>query len=85
MDEENKNKIVRLVQKEKTTTKKSSGPSKEDLLNKAKDYDSLIIIGWKGEFFTASWINNLTPEEVYMHLDIAKERVLRSLYPFEGA
>lgn len=75
-------KIVRLVNKEKPPAEEP-GATPNDLLKEATDnYDDLILVGWKGDHFKISWSVNLSPEEVYLQLELAKSRLMDKLYQF---
>jgi len=74
--------IIKLVTKEKPP-EETLEVHPDDLLKEALgNYDSLILIGWKDDSFKVSWSTDITPEEVYLQLDLAKDRLLKKMYEF---
>lgn len=81
MDGEDK-KIIKLVNKEKPPAEEP-GATPNDLLQEAMDgFDDIILVGWKGDHFKISWSMDLSPEEVYLQLELAKSRLMDKLYQF---
>jgi hypothetical protein len=82
MDDDKIKNIVKLVSKEKPP-EETQGVSPNYLLKEGIDnYDNLIMIGWKGDSFKISWSKELSIEEVYIHLDLAKNRLMANMYEF---
>lgn len=74
--------IIKLVTKEKPP-EETPGVTPDDLLKEGiGNYDSLILIGWKEDSFKISWSEELSPDEVYLHFDLAKDRLLKKIYEF---
>ncbi len=81
MSDEDK-KIIKLVTKDKPP-EEDPGVTPNQMLEEAKDkYDNLILIGWEGDHFKLSWSEDFSPEEVYVLLEIAKDRLMNRLYSF---
>jgi len=75
-------KIFKLVQKEKPP-EETPGVTPDDLLKEGiGNYESLILVGWSGDHFKVSWNLGLTPDEVYVLLDLAKSRLMANMYEF---
>jgi len=80
MDEEKK--IFKLVSKDKPP-EENPGVTVNQMLEQAKDkYDNIILVGWEGDHFKISWSEDFTPDEVYVLLELAKERLLNKMYSF---
>jgi hypothetical protein len=74
--------IIKLVNKEKPP-EETPGVTPNDLLKESLDqYESLILVGWKEDSFKVSWSEDLAPEEVYLQLDLAKDRLLKKMFEF---
>lgn len=83
MDEDkNKKNVLKLITKEKPP-EETPEVTPDDLLKEGVgSYESLIMIGWKEDRFRVSWSTDLTIDEVYLQLDLAKDRLLKSMYEF---
>lgn len=82
MDNDTSKNVIKLVTKDKPP-EETPGVTPNDLLKEAIDhYDSLIIIGWHQDSFKVSWSTELEPEEVYLQLDLAKDRLLKKMFEF---
>jgi hypothetical protein len=84
MDDDDK-KVLKLVQKskEKPPEDNTPGVTPDDLLKEGiGNYESLILVGWSGDHFKVSWNLGLTPDEVYVLLDLAKSRLMANMYEF---
>jgi hypothetical protein len=83
MDDEDK-KVLKLVQKSKEKPpEETPGVTPDDLLKEGiGNYESLILVGWSGDHFKVSWNLGLTPDEVYVLLDLAKSRLMANMYEF---
>lgn len=82
MKDEDKKNVIKLVTKDKPP-EETPGVKPDDLLKEALgNYDNLILIGWKDDSFKISWSDELEPEEVYLQLDLAKDRLLRKMFEF---
>ena len=80
-DEEKKN-IIKLVSKEKPP-EDEPGVTADDLLKQGLgNFDNLILVGWHGDSFKISWSEDFTPEEVYVLLEVAKDRLMNRMYSF---
>lgn len=80
MDDDNK--VIKLVQKDKPP-EENPGVTPNELLKEAIDnYEDIILVGWNGDQFKISWSENYTPEEVYLQLELAKNRIMERLYQF---
>lgn len=74
--------IIKLVSKEKPP-EETPGVKPNDLLKDGiNNYDNLIMIGWKDDSFKISWSDTISIEEVYIHLDLAKNRLMANMYEF---
>ncbi len=74
--------IIKLVNKEKPP-EETPGVTPNDLLKDGlNQYESLILVGWKEDSFKISWSEDLAPEEVYLQLDLAKDRLLKKMFEF---
>ena len=74
--------IIKLVNKEKPP-EETPGVTPNDLLKDGLDqYESLILVGWKEDSFKVSWSEDISPEEVYLQLDLAKDRLLKKMFEF---
>lgn len=74
--------IIKLVNKEKPP-EETPGVTPNDLLKDGLDqYESLILVGWKEDSFKISWSEDISPEEVYLQLDLAKDRLLKKMFEF---
>lgn len=74
--------IIKLVTKDKPP-EETPGVTPNDLLKDGLDqYESLILVGWKEDSFKISWSEDLAPEEVYLQLDLAKDRLLKKMFEF---
>jgi hypothetical protein len=74
-------KVFKLVTKEKPP--EDPGVTANDLLKEGIDnYDNIILIGWHGDSFKISWSEDFTPEEVYVLLEVAKDRLMNRMYVF---
>lgn len=74
--------IIKLVTKDKPP-EETPGVTPDDLLKEGiGNYDNLILIGWKEDNLKISWSEELSPEEVYLHFDLAKDRLLKKMYEF---
>ncbi len=81
MDEDDK-KVFKLVTKDKPP-EETPGVTPNHLLTEGLDnYDDLILIGWKGDQFKISWSEEYSPEEVYLQLQLAKDRIMDKLFIF---
>lgn len=81
MDEDNK-KVFKLVTKDKPP-EETPGVTPNHLLTEGIDkYDDLILIGWKEDQFKISWSEGYSPEEVYLQLQLAKDRIMDKLFIF---
>ena len=76
-------KVIKLVQKN-NPSEKIQGVNPKQLLKEAGSvsYDSLILVGWSDEHFRISWSSELTPEEVFLQLELAKTRIMANMYEF---
>ncbi len=82
MTDDTDKKIFKLVQKEKPP-EETPGVTADDLLKEGMgNYDNLILVGWHGDHFKISWSEDFSPEEVYLLLTLAKERLMNKLYAF---
>lgn len=82
MTEEDNSKIFKLVQKEKPP-EETPGVTANDMLKEAIDnYDNLILVGWQGDHFKISWSEDFSPEEVYVLLTLARDRLMNKMYSF---
>ena len=45
-------------------------------------YEQLILVGWKEDSFKISWSSELSPEEVYVNLSLALDRLMNKMYEF---
>ena len=74
--------IIKLVTKDKPP-EETPGVTPNDLLKEGLDqYESLILVGWKEDSFKVSWSEDVSPEEVYLQLDLAKDRLLKKMFEF---
>lgn len=74
--------VIKLVTKDKPP-EETPGVTPNDLLKDGLDqYESLILVGWKEDSFKISWSEDLAPEEVYLQLDLAKDRLLKKMFEF---
>lgn len=74
--------IIKLVNKEKPP-EETPGVTPNDLLKDGlNQYESLILVGWKEDSFKISWSEDISPEEVYLQLDLAKDRLLKKMFEF---
>lgn len=83
MDNDDK-KVFKLIQKDKEKPpEETPGANPDDLLKEAiGNYDNLILVGWSGDHFKVSWTQDFTPDEVYVLLELAKNRLLANMYAF---
>ena len=80
-DEEKK--VFKLVQKEKPPEEEPPRVTANDLLKEGIDnYDNIILVGWHGDHFKISWSEDISPEEVYVLLTLARERLMNKMYSF---
>ena len=76
-------KIFKLVPKEKPPEEEPPGVKANDLLKEGIDnYDNLILVGWHKDQFKMVWSEDLEPEEVYVFLSLAKDKLLDKMYDF---
>jgi len=82
MEDDKVKNIIKLVNKEKPP-EETPGVTPNDLLKDGlNQYESLILVGWKEDSFKISWSEDLAPEEVYLQLDLAKDRLLKKMFEF---
>lgn len=82
MKDEDKKNVIKFVTKDKPP-KETPGVTPNELLKEAvNNYDSIILIGWKDDSFKISWSTELSPEEVYLQLDLAKDRLMARMFQF---
>jgi len=82
MSDEDKKNIIKLVSKEKPP-EDDPGVTANDLLKEAVDnYDNLILVGWHGDHFKISWSEDFTADEVYVLLELAKDRIMNRMFQF---
>jgi hypothetical protein len=74
-------KVFKLVTKEKPP--EDPGVTPDTLLKEGLgNYDNLIMIGWHQDSFKISWSEDFSPEEVYVLLELAKDRLMNKMYVF---
>jgi hypothetical protein len=74
--------VIKLVTKDKPP-EETPGVTPDDLLKEAHNgYEQLILVGWKEDSFKISWSSELSPEEVYVNLSLALERLMNKMYEF---
>lgn len=82
MDDEKKKNVLKLISKEKPPEETPGATPDELIKGGSGQYDNLIMIGWKDDSFKISWSSELTIEEVYLHLDLAKNRLMANMFEF---
>ena len=74
--------IFKIVPKEKPP-EETPGVTANDMLKQGIDnYDNLILVGWHGDHFKISWSEDFSPEEVYVLLTLARDRLMNKMYSF---
>lgn len=74
--------IFKIVPKEKPP-EETPGVTANDMLKQGIDnYDNLILVGWHGDNFKISWSEDFSPEEVYVFLTLARDRLMNKMYSF---
>ena len=74
--------VIKLVTKDKPP-EETPGVTPDDLLKEAHNgYEQLILVGWKEDSFKISWSSDLSPEEVYVNLSLALDRLMNKMYEF---
>jgi hypothetical protein len=75
--------IVKLVTAKEKPPEETPGVNPNTLLKDGiNNYDNLIMIGWKDDHFKISWSDTISIEEVYIHLELAKNRLMANMYEF---
>jgi hypothetical protein len=72
-------KVVQFKKKEEEV----EGPTVQKMLEEAKgQYKELIMVGWNDDEFKIEWSDKLSPDEVYVNLSLALQRLMSSMYKF---
>lgn len=75
-------KIIKIVPKDKPP-EEDPGVTADQMLKEAEGkYDNLIMVGWEGDHFKLSWSEDFTADEVYVLLQLAKDRLMNKMFSF---